>query len=277
MAVVPAGSFRMGCVAGDACAAEERPVRTVTIEAPFSLSKYEVTFEDFDRFAEAAGRERPDDQGWGRGRRPVINVSWADAEAYAEWLSAETGRSYRLPSEAEWEYAARAGGDTPYGWSDTIDGEANCDGCGRRSPRRTVLAGTFRANAWGLHDMHGNVWEWVQDCWNGSYEDAPADGTAWTTGNLRTPRAARRVVVQPGVVRAFGVASVRRCGSARQHRGLPRRRRPVGATLVVARLGARTPRLLRRGRGRVLSDALASPRRWVVASCRSEAEPRWSP
>ena len=182
MAVVPAGSFRMGCVAGNACAAEERPVRTVTIEAPFSLSKYEVTFEDFDRFAEAAGRERPDDQGWGRGRRPVINVSWADAEAYAEWLSAETGRSYRLPSEAEWEYAARAGGDTPYGWSDAIDGEANCDGCGRRSLRRTVLAGTFRANAWGLHDMHGNVWEWVRDCWNGSYEGAPGDGTAWTTG-----------------------------------------------------------------------------------------------
>ena len=182
MAVVPAGSFRMGCAAGDACAAEERPARTVAIEAPFSLSKYEVTFEDYDRFAEAAGRERPDDQGWGRGRRPVINVSWTDAEAYAEWLSAETGRSYRLPSEAEWEYAARAGGDTRYGWSDTIDGEANCDGCGRGSPRRTVLAGSFRANAWGLHDMHGNVWEWVRDCWNGSHEGAPADGAARTTG-----------------------------------------------------------------------------------------------
>ena len=189
MTVIPAGSFRMGCVSGNACEETEQPLRTVTIATPFSMSKHEVSFEDFDQFARATGRERPDDSGWGRGRRPVIGVSWEDANDYASWLSSETGRGYRLPTEAEWEYAARAGGDTAYGWGEALAaGEANCSGCGR-SLDRTVPTGSFRANAWGLHDMHGNVWEWVEDCWNPTYAGAPVDGSTWAQGDC-----ARRVL-----------------------------------------------------------------------------------
>ena len=184
MAVIPAGSFRMGCVSETACRESEQPVRRVTIAAPFSMSKHEITFDDFDRFARATGRERPDDTGWGRGRRPVINVSWEDANDYASWLSTESGRRYRLPTEAEWEYAARAGAETAYSWGDALAAnEANCTGCGRRSRDRTVPTGLFRANAWGLHDMHGNVWEWVEDCWSEGHDGAPVDGSARTQGD----------------------------------------------------------------------------------------------
>ena len=182
MIVVPAGSFRMGCLAANGCAAPETPMRVVSIGTPFSISKHEVTFAQYDRFAGASGRNRPDDAGWGRGDRPVVNVSWGDAVAYVEWLSAETGRRYALPSEAEWEYAVRAGTETAYAWGDTVDGRANCADCSW-SPGRTVTVGSFRANAWGLHDMHGNVWEWVQDCWNASYENAPTDGGARSDGD----------------------------------------------------------------------------------------------
>ena len=185
MTVVPAGSFRMGCALDDACRESEQPVRAVTIATPFSMSKHEVTFDHFDRFARETGRERPDDSGWGRGRRPAISVSWEDANDYASWLSAETGRVYRLPTEAEWEYAARAGSDTAYAWGEALaTGEANCNGCGR-SLDRSVPTGSFRANEWGLHDMHGNVWEWVEDCWNPGYAGAPNDGSAWTEGDCR--------------------------------------------------------------------------------------------
>ncbi len=183
MAVVPAGSFVMGCSALADCPDSELPVRDVRIENPFAMSRFEITFEDFDRFVAAAGRARPDDQGWGRARRPVIGVSWGDAIAYVEWLSAETGRRYRLPSEAEWEYAARAGSDTAYAFGETIGGNANCDDCAARTEARTVPVGRYRANAWGLHDMHGNVWEWTQDCSAVSYEGAPTDGSAALGGD----------------------------------------------------------------------------------------------
>ena len=166
MVVIPAGRFRMGCVSGKDCAGDEKPVHEVTVGS-FALSKYEVTFEEYDRFTAATSRERMDDAGWGRGRRPVINVSWEDAVAYTEWLSVETGLRYRLPSEAEWEYALRAGSVTAYSWGNEIgQGRANCDGCGSQwGGKKTAPVGAFGANAWGLHDMHGNVWEWVQDCW----------------------------------------------------------------------------------------------------------------
>ena len=121
MVVVPAGRFRMGCMSGQGCWNDELPVHEVQVGS-FALSKYEVLFEDYDRFADATGRERPDDRGWGRGVRPVINVSWEDATAYAEWLSAQTGATYRLPSEAKWEYAARAGTTTAYSWGRTSGG-----------------------------------------------------------------------------------------------------------------------------------------------------------
>ena len=137
---------------------------------------------------------RPGDQGWGRGGRPVIHVSWEDATAYAAWLSEETGEEYRLPSESEWEYAARAGTTTRYTWRDDIGrNRSNCDGCGGRwdDEDRTAPAGSFAANAWGLHDVHGNVWEWVGDCWHENYARAPRDGSAWTTGGDCSRRVVR--------------------------------------------------------------------------------------
>ena len=188
MAVVPAGTFRMGCVSEAGCLSPELPVHTVTFATPFSVSRHEVTFNDFVRFARATGRGAPDDSGWGRGRRPVVNVSWLDAGDYVDWLSAETGRLYALPSEAEWEYAARANSEMPFAWGMVVGNDANCADCGR-TRARTVAVGTFRPNAWGLFDVHGNVWEWVQDCWNGSYEGAPADGQPWTRADC-----ARRVL-----------------------------------------------------------------------------------
>ena len=144
-----------------------------------------MTFEEYDRFTDATGRKRAHDDGWGRGRRPVIMVSGEDAVAYTEWLSDQTGETYRLPSEAEWEYAARAGSGTAYSWGDEIGrNRANCDGCGSQwDDEKTAPVGSFSANRWGLHDVHGNVWEWVQDCWNGSYQGAPTDGSAWTSGD----------------------------------------------------------------------------------------------
>ncbi len=111
MVVISPGRFQMGCVSGVGCSNDELPVHTVTFDQPFAIGKYEVTFDEYDRFAAATGREPPDDRGWGRGKRPVINVSWEDAVAYAEWLSEQTGKRYRLPTEAEWEYATRAGTD----------------------------------------------------------------------------------------------------------------------------------------------------------------------
>lgn len=176
MTIVPAGTFSLGCGSGPACATSGDSLSPVTFQAPFALSKHEVTFEEFDRFATATGRTRPGDGGWGRGQRPVINVSWRDATAYATWLTEQTGREYRLATEAEWEYAARADTATAYHWGDAAGtGQANCDGCGGRATGRTLPAGSFDANAWGLHDMHGNVWEWVQDCWNDRPAAAPSN------------------------------------------------------------------------------------------------------
>ena len=183
MAVIPGGSFRMGCVSGQDCFDSEHPVHTVRVES-FELSKYEVTFEEYDRFTAATDRKPADDLGRGRGRRPVVNVSWEDTVAYTRWLSEQTGERYRLPSEAEWEYAARAGSVTAYSWGNEIGrNRANCDGCGSQWDNgQTAPVGSFGPNGWGLHDMHGNVWEWVQDCWNGRYQGAPTNGLAWERG-----------------------------------------------------------------------------------------------
>ncbi len=189
MVVVPAGTFQMGTspsyegFRND----NEAPVHQVTIPRAFAVGKYEVTFAEWDACVAGGGCEgyRPDDRGWGRGSRPVIKVSWQDANAYAAWLSRKTGKAYRLLSEAEWEYAARAGTTTARHWGDEIGvGRANCDGCGSRwDNEETAPVGSFQANAFGLHDMLGNVFEWVADCWNGSYAGAPSDGSAWTSGD----------------------------------------------------------------------------------------------
>ena len=191
MVVVPAGSFRMGCVSGQDCNDSESPLRRVAISRPFALSTHEVTFAQWDACVAAGGcgGHRPDDGGWGRGRgrgaRPVINVSWEDAQSFVAWLSEVTGHAYRLPTESEWEYAARAGSQTKYSWGNGIgNNQANCDGCGSRwDGEMTAPVASFGANAFGLRDMHGNVLEWVEDCWNRSYAGAPSNGSAWLSGN----------------------------------------------------------------------------------------------
>ena len=193
MVVVSAGSFRMGCVSGQDCDDWLKPVHRVTIAAPFAGGKYEVTFAEWGACVADGGCDgyRPRDEGWGRGNRPVINVSWNDVQTYVLWLSEKTGKTYRLLSEAEWEYVARAGSETRYSWGNEVGrNRANCDGCGSRwDGKQTAPVGSFAANAFGLHDVHGNVYEWVQDCWNGTYAGAPADGSAWGQGDCN-----RRVV-----------------------------------------------------------------------------------
>ena len=183
MVSIPGGTFRMGDLSGEG-RYNERPVHSVTVPA-FRLGKYEVTFAQWDACVADGGCDgySPDDAGGGRGNRPVINISWDDIQTYIAWLNGRTGGNYRLPTEAEWEYAARAGSTTLYSWGDDIgSNRANCnDDCGD-SYEYAAPVGSFPANAWGLHDMHGNVWEWVQDCWNESYQGAPTDGSAWESG-----------------------------------------------------------------------------------------------
>ena len=186
MVVVPAGSFMMGCVSGRdwvSC----QPAHRVTMEQPFAVGQYEVTFAEWDACVAGGGCQgyRPGDEGWGRGRQAVIHVSWDDAQAYVTWLSDQTGKTYRLLSEAEWEYVARAGTTTQYWWGDEIGrNRANCDGCGSQwDDKQTAPVGSFAENGWGVRDVHGNVWEWVQDCGNGSYAGAPNDGRAWESGD----------------------------------------------------------------------------------------------
>ena len=193
MVVVPEGSFWMGSPSSEADRNEdEGPQHGVTILSAFAVGKYEVTFAEWDACVAAGGcgGHRPADRGWGRGRHPVTNVKWEDAKAYVGWLSRKTWERYRLLSEAEWEYAARAGTTGPFHFGSTISTDrANYNGndtygSGRKGVyrKKTVSVGSFPANAFGLHDMHGNVWEWVEDCWHSGYAGAPTDGGAWTSG-----------------------------------------------------------------------------------------------
>ena len=187
LVVVPAGSFRMGDLTGGGDV-DEGPVRTVTIPQAFAVARYETTFAEWDACAAAgACRQGVSDIGFGRDRRPVILVSWEDAQAYAGWLSRLSGKQYRLPSEAEWEYVARAGTETRYPWGDeTGRGNANCDECGSNwDDEQTAPAGSFPANAFGVFDTVGNVYEWVADCGRYSYEGAPSDGSAAGPGDGR--------------------------------------------------------------------------------------------
>jgi len=204
LVVLPKGSFQMGCVSGKPCQNDEKPVHTVNINHRIAMMKNEVTFADYDKYSNATGAGRAKDQGWGRGKRPVINVSWNDAKAYAKWLSGQTGKVYRLPSEAEWEYAARAGSQTKYSWGNNIDcSKARygyySDECGKQ--KSTDLVGRFSANTFGLHDMHGNVWEWVEDCKHANYQDAPSNGRVWTGGgcDLRVLRGGSWLNVPDGL------------------------------------------------------------------------------
>jgi formylglycine-generating enzyme required for sulfatase activity len=180
MVVVPEGEFKMG--SGDS--PSEKPEHRVVIANAFAIGRREVTFADWDAcFAGGGCKYEPNDRGWGRGNRPVINVSWDDAKAFVAWLSQKTGKKYRLPTEAEWEYAARAGTTSPFWWGRTAGlDHANCEDCGSKPVQQTTPAGSFRPNGFGLFDTSGDAAEWVEDCWNESYRGAPADGSAWTSG-----------------------------------------------------------------------------------------------
>jgi formylglycine-generating enzyme required for sulfatase activity len=181
LVAIPSGEFEMGSTQS----ASEGPAHHVTIGKAFAIGRREVTFAEWDQCVSAgACRFNPSDQGWGRGDRPVINVSWDDTKDFIDWLSKKAGQSYRLPTEAEWEYAARAGSTSAYWWGKDIgSGRAKCEDCSGDPARQTAPTGSFRPNAFGLFDTAGNAAEWVQDCWNPSYKGAPQDGSAWTSGD----------------------------------------------------------------------------------------------
>jgi formylglycine-generating enzyme required for sulfatase activity len=189
MVVVPAGEFTMGSPATEVGRQDvEGPQHKVMFANAFAVSRFEITFDEWDACVTLGGCPfRPGDQGWGRGARPVININAEDVQLYVGWLRKRTGRPYRLLSEAEWEYAARAGSEKAYSWGGEIGvRNANCLGCGSQWDNdRSGPVGSFAANAFGLHDMHGNVFEWLEDCYHDSYAGAPADGVAMTSGDCR--------------------------------------------------------------------------------------------
>ncbi len=185
MVDIPAGVYRMGDSVGDG-SRDEKPVHVVNIKA-FRLGAYEVTFDEYDVYARAIDgigavkndhfvSTLPDDNGWGRGNRPVFNVSWDEAQGYITWLNKQTGRRFRLPTESEWEYAARAGTVTNYPWGAKF---ASAQANGANSVKKTTPVGQYPANQFGLFDMIGNVYEWVEDCYHDGYVGAPTDGSAW--------------------------------------------------------------------------------------------------
>ena len=191
MVRIPGGRFIQGSPASEPRSSDsERPQRTVNVLA-FAMGQTAVTFAQWDAcVADGGCTHNPDDEGWGRSNRPVINVSWNDAQQYVVWLTNMTGHDYRLPSESEWEYAIRAGTLGRYNTGDCIttdqanwDGNAPAQGCPKGIVRnQTMQVGSFAPNAFGLQDTHGNVMEWVQDCWNDNYVGAPTDGGAWMSG-----------------------------------------------------------------------------------------------
>ncbi len=229
MVVVPAGNFIMGSPdteKGRHPTEIEGPQHEVMIAKPFAVGQFEITFREWDSCLSAGGcTQNPQDRGWGRGNRPVLYVSWFDAQQYLQWLGNLSGQEYRLLSEAEWEYVARAGSKTSFWWGDEVGvDKAICMGCGENyDGSMTTPTGSFEQNPFGLYDVHGNVFEWVQDCWNGTYAGAPADGSAWVSGDCslrvlrggswgkppESMRSARRINDQPSLrsgKRGFRVA-----------------------------------------------------------------------
>jgi formylglycine-generating enzyme required for sulfatase activity len=228
MVVLPGGSFLMGSPESEPERGDDERQHEVRIK-PFAIGRTEVTFDEYDAFAAATGRDRPNDGGWGRGRRPVINVSWEDATNYAAWLAEQTGKPYRLPMEAEWEYAARAGTQTPFWTGDCIhtdqanyDGDYDYNNCGAKTGvyrRKTLPVASLAPNPWGLYDMLGNVWEWTCSDYDGAYGGAEQRcssnthagsralrGGSWTTYPRRA-RAAARFRLMPAY--RLGVLGVR--------------------------------------------------------------------
>jgi formylglycine-generating enzyme required for sulfatase activity len=215
MIVVPSGTFTMGSPSDEEGRSDnEGPRNQVTIANPFAVSRFELTFVEWDTcVAYGYCNRRVGDNRWGRGRRPVINVSWDHAQSYVEWLSDITGKKYRLLSEAEYEHATRAGSQTAYPWGNDIKlngaAMANCHGCGSQWDH-TAPVGSFPPNAFGLYDMVGNVWQWTDDCYQESYKGAPADGSAWTNGPTWTNDFCADRVVRGGAWLSDSVRSASR-------------------------------------------------------------------
>jgi len=186
MVKLPGGQFEMGSLAD----ASERPPHRVHV-AGFALGAYEVTQREWKACVAAGACSDKPRVGVPNDRLPMMDLSWDDATKYVQWLRSLTGKPYRLPSEAEWEYAARAGTTTPYAWGKEIGvARANCSGCGGTyDPKLPAAVGSFPPNAWGLHDMEGGVAEWTEDCWHKSYESAPANGSPW-----QSPRCTEHVL-----------------------------------------------------------------------------------
>lgn len=192
MIVIPAGSFIMGSTARERRKLGvlamfdkmEEPRHRVSIAYRLAVGRHAITFAEWDACLADGGCNgyRPDDAGWGRGRRPVINVSFADAMAYTAWLSRKTGQHYRLLSEAEWEYAGRAGTTTWYPFGNAITPDFANYG---NNLDRTSEVGSYPPNRFGLYDMTANVAQWVSDCHHDSYHGAPTDGTAWLSGDCK--------------------------------------------------------------------------------------------
>lgn len=179
MVTISGGSYQQGDIRGLG-SKDERPVRQVTVK-PFAIGRYEVTFQEYHQYVELTGGRQPSDQSWGREKRPVIDISWEEAVAYAKWLSQATGKTYRLPTESEWEYAARGGGKDEI-WAGTSD-EKQLAEYAVYAQQKTEPVGGKKPNGRGLYDMSGNVWEWVEDCWHEDYSGAPTDGSAWLEVN----------------------------------------------------------------------------------------------
>ncbi len=179
MQELPAGRYLMGDAEADFGDADERPAHAVRVRH-FHLARHAVTFAQYDAYTEATRRPRADDAGWGRGQRPVVHISWEDTQAFIAWLNERSGQHYRLPSEAEWEYAARAGSEAHFPWGEHYVADL-ANGAGTEGADRyehTAPVGRFPSNAWGLYDMVGNVEQWVADCYRESYAGAPGDGSA---------------------------------------------------------------------------------------------------
>ncbi len=191
MIVLPAGDLTMGSPEGVG-SNQERPVHKVMIWRPFAVSRFEVTFDEWDAcVADGGCKHQPDDRGWGRGRQPVVNVSWHDAKQYAAWLASKTGLPYRLLSEAEWEYAARAGTTTRFFFGDDESLLNDFGWSVHNSENRAHHVGKKNPNRFGLYDMHGNVSEWVEDPWHATYDGAPIDGSVWAEGGDSSRRVVR--------------------------------------------------------------------------------------
>ena len=214
MVVVPAGKFTMGSPKSESGHTDEKPQHEVSFAEPFAIGRFEVTFEQWDACTASGRCPKADDDGYGRGAYPAINVSWKDAQVYVAWLSEATGKRYRLPSEARFEYAARAGTSTPWFWGpeeDSFGSKKACeyanthDEAGKDAHPMYVWShhqcndgypenaptGKYKPNAWGLYDMLGNVREWVEDCHQVGYAGAPADGSVRTHSGACEKRVVR--------------------------------------------------------------------------------------